>query len=398
MTSSSAADAPVPAGRAGGAVCLLGAAAVISVTFSVAASSIAMGAAFILLAWIAARGGIGSIPRTGLERAFLLYVAAEALSSAFSVDPADSFTNMKRVLLIGMAYVALFSFRSERRIALVIGALAVLGALAAIAETASLRTVNGLIERPMMFQLPLTEGGIRMMILLLIAPFALSAAVPARWRVAVAAVAVPLLVGLVITQARSAWVAFAAGITVIAAMSGRKALIAFLVVAGLFVLVAPSDFRDRAASIVDVREQSNASRFQMLSTGWRMFLDRPVFGWGDIGLRTHYVGYTRPLTDGEGGHLHNNLLEALVTLGVPGFCAVVWLFRRMLAVILAAGRGAAEGSFRGALGAGLLAAYAGFHVLGLFEYNFGDHEVMVLVWFLTGLAAAAPSAAGGTGG
>ena len=102
------------------------------------------------------------------------------------------------------------------------------------------------------------------------------------------------------------------------------------------------------------------------------------------------------MTPGEGGHLHNNLMEALVTLGAPGFCAVVYLFVMIAVVIRRAGIGAEKGSLRGALTTGLLAAYAGFHVLGLFEYNFGDHEVMVLVWFLTGLAAAAPAMKGGT--
>ena len=51
----------------------------------------------------------------------------------------------------------------------------------------------------------------------------------------------------------------------------------------------------------------------------------------------------------------------------------------------------------GALAAGILGAYAGFHVLGLVEYNFGDHEVMVIVWFLVGLAAALPAMPGEEG-
>jgi O-antigen ligase len=175
----------------------------------------------------------------------------------------------------------------------------------------------------------------------------------------------------------------------------------------VFAFAAPAEFRSRALSIVELQQatpavpdsvttaaESNSSRIQMIRTGWRMFLDRPVFGWGDIGLRLYYVTYVVPLTEGEGGHLHNNFMEALVTLGVPGFCAVCWLFYRMFRVIRRAGAGAPRDSFRGALAAGILAAYAGFHVLGLFEYNFGDHEVMVLVWFMTGLAAAATTALG----
>lgn len=407
MTSSSAPESGLPGGKAGTAVCLLTAVSVIAVTFSVAVSSITMGAAFVVLGAIIARKGLSCVPVSGLEAAFLLYIVAEILSSAFSVDPADSFTNMKRVLLIGVVYLSAFSFRSEKRIAAVLGLLAALGAATVIAEIASLRVINGGIERPAMFQMPMTEGGIRMLIILVLIPFTLSTSLTLRWRLGLGAALVTLIAGLVVSQTRGAWVAFLAGSLVIGVLRDRRVLAGLALLAVLFAVFAPADFRDRALSVVDLRDQggfvadsitttaeSNVSRFQMITTGWRMFLDRPVFGWGDIGLRNYYVTYVTPLTMGEGGHLHNNLMESLVTLGAPGFCAVLYLFAMMFVVIRRAGRGAAKGSFRAALSTGILAAYVGFHVLGLFEYNFGDHEVMVLVWFLTGLAVAAPAAEG----
>jgi len=410
MTSSSGTDAPAGAGRLGAAVALLGAIAVVSVTFSVAVSSIAMGASFILLVVVIARDGAGTIPSTGLGRAFLFYVAAEVVSTLFSVDRADSFYNMKRVLLIGVVYVSAYSFRTERRITLILAALGLLGAVTAVAEIASLRTIAGSIERPTMFQMPMTEGGIRMLISLLLLPLAISRSVPGRVRLFFAAALVPIVAGLVVTQTRSAWVAFAAGAVVMGVAWDRRVLGGLAVLAVLFALFAPSDFRNRAMSILELQQgtpaaapdsitttaESNSSRIQMVRTGWKMFLDRPFLGWGDIGLRPYYVRYVVPLTEGEGGHLHNNFMEALVTLGVPGFCAVAWLFYMIFAVVRRSGRAAPRDSFRGALAAGVLAAYAGFHVLGLFEYNFGDHEVMVLVWFMIGLAAPAGNAAGGS--
>ena len=54
--------------------------AVIAVNFSVAVSSIAMGCAAALFAWLAVRRP-GLLPvRTGLELAFALYIAAELIS------------------------------------------------------------------------------------------------------------------------------------------------------------------------------------------------------------------------------------------------------------------------------------------------------------------------------
>jgi len=397
MTSSSATDGSPGWDRIDNAVWILGGTAVISVTFSVAVSSMAMGAAFIALAAVLFRRGLGALPRTGLETAFLLYIAAEAISSAFSIDPADSFYNMKRVLLIGVAYVGAYSFRSESRIRSLLLILGVIGGIAAIGEAFSLRIVNGVLERPMMFQLPLTEGGIRMMIILLLLPMVMTTALPPYWRIGTALTLLPLLIGLVITQARSAWVAFVAGSIVIGVMKDRRVLAGLLLLLVLFMLFAPVDFRNRALSIADVREESNASRFQMISTGWEMFLDRPVFGWGDIGLRNYYITYVTPLTPGEGGHLHNNFMESLVTLGVPGFLAVIFLFWKIAALMFRTARNTDNGIFGQALGSGVLAAYAGFHVLGFFEYNFGDHEVMVLLWFMTGLAVAGAALAAPAG-
>ena len=289
MTSSSAPETGVTGGRAGTAVCLLAALSVISATFSVAVSSIAMGSAFVALAVVITRNGISSVPKSGLEAAFLLYIAAEIVSSAFSVDPADSFTNMKRVLLIGVVYITAFSFRSEKRIAAVLVLLGALGAATVIAEVAALRVVNGAIERPGMFQMPMTEGGIRMLIILVLIPFALSTALSLRWRLGLAAALAVLIAGLAISQTRSAWVAFVAGALVIGLLRDRRVLAGLALLVVLFALFAPAEIRDRATSIVELSDrggfvadsvttnaESNVSRFQMIATGWRMFLDRPI--------------------------------------------------------------------------------------------------------------------------
>lgn len=403
MTSSSGSDR---------AVFAFGTLAVVSAVFSVAVSSIAMGAAFVALAAALLRGGRAAFPRTGLEGAFLLYVAAEALASAFSVDPADSFRNMKRVLLIGIVYVSASAFREERRILVLIGMLAAAGGITALAELFTMRVEGGVIQRPAMFQMAMTEGGIRMLVLLALIPMATARVLPAGGRLALGTALAALLVGLTISQTRGAWLAFLAGLAAVGIFRDRRLLLVLAAVVVLFAVAAPEDFKTRAASVTELSDstgfaadsvvtnaESNVSRLRMIETGWRMFLDRPLTGWGDIGLRNYYSRYTPPLTEGEGGHLHNNLMEVLVTLGLPGFLAVLWLFWGVLALILRAGAGAPKDSFRGALATGILSAYIGFHVLGLVEYNFGDHEVMVILWAFVGLAAAiAPAGPSGLSG
>ena len=68
-----------------------------------------------------------------------------------------------------------------------------------------MQMIDGRMERPGMFQMPMTEGGIRMLIILAVVPFVTAGALALRWRIALGAALLALLAGLVITQTRSAW-------------------------------------------------------------------------------------------------------------------------------------------------------------------------------------------------
>jgi hypothetical protein len=51
-----------------------------------------------------------------------------------------------------------------------------------------------------------------------------------------------------------------------------------------------------------------------------------------------------------------------------------------------------KGNEIGALALGALAAFTGFLVNGMAEYNFGDHEIVLLMWTTFGLVNAAVAA------
>ena len=188
------------------------------------------------------------------------------------------------------------------------------------------------------------------------------------------------------TQTRSSWLGFIAGIAAIGLFRDRVLLFVLLGFILIFGLFAPPDFQQRAASMFDPTAPSNITRIHMITTGWRMFLDYPVVGTGDIDLRKLYVTYTVPLDTAEGGHLHNNLMMLLVTLGIAGFAATMALFVRIFQLEFKLARAAREHWLYGSAALGCFAAYIGFHVNGLFEWNFGDHEIAVLLWFTVGVS------------
>ena len=189
-----------------------------------------------------------------------------------------------------------------------------------------------------------------------------------------------------------------AGVVTIAVLRYKKALIALLALLIVFALFAPADFTTRATSMFDPNMKSNLARIHMISTGWRMFLDRPITGTGDIDLRKLYETYIVPIDSGEGGHLHNNYMMLLVTLGGIGFLVTMTMFVKIFIVEYRAEKAARAHWLYGSIALGAVAAYAGFLVNGLFEWNFGDHEIAVYLWCTVGLALVAQkrSLPGGT--
>jgi O-antigen ligase len=392
MTSSSAPEAIGPESSgvmAPGlktALAVLLALAVLAVNVSVAVSSIAMGTGLVLLVAAVAISRGRAFPSSPLDLFFAAYLLAEVLATIFSVDQAASLFNMKRFFQISIFYLVLAAYDNRKNLFRLLGSLIGVASAVSLVEVFSLTAVGGGFARVSMFQYFLTEGGIKMLSLLLVIPFVIHPGTPRRWRLWAAAAAAPLLAVLILTQTRSAWLGFLAGGIVIGVMRSRKMLVALVLLVALFALFAPQSFRDRAASIVDPTMTSNLTRIHMITTGWRMFLDRPLVGWGDIDLKKYYVTYTVPIDEAEGGHLHNNAMTLLVTLGAAGFLAAGAMFVRILLLEYRAARSTSDDWLLGSVTIGALAAYIGFHVNGLFEWNFGDHEIAVLLWFTVGLA------------
>jgi O-antigen ligase len=192
----------------------------------------------------------------------------------------------------------------------------------------------------------------------------------------------PALVALGLTYVRSAWLGLGAAVLVLAGLTRRYAwLIAILVVA-VPVFGVPSPLRTRALSIVDPADPTARERLYFWQAGWRMVKDAPLLGLGPGGVKRRYPEYRDPAARRPAtGHLHNNPVQIAAERGVLGLAAwlAIWIAFFVQAGRVYARLPAARADDR-ALCAGSLAAVAGFLVAGLFEYNFGDSEVIGLTW------------------
>jgi len=216
------------------------------------------------------------------------------------------------------------------------------------------------------------------------------------WERILLAVALLLQIGcLAFTFTRGAYVGLFVALLFIALMRSWKWIL--LPAGGIILsfLLLPHSVVDRALSSFDFQDWTVAHRFAMLRVGWQMFRDHPIFGVGLINLQPIYRTYMLPTDEHIPLHLHNDFLQTLATMGICGLLAFAFFLWRIVAGEVRAHRNqSAEERLGKALGLGCLAATVGFLVNGLFEYNFGDSEVLMLFYFTVGLSIALGRMAG----
>jgi len=116
--------------------------------------------------------------------------------------------------------------------------------------------------------------------------------------------------------------------------------------------------------------------------------DHPLFGVGDLDLAFLYKQYKSGYDKEIQGHMHNNFVHMLVTLGIFGFLAFCYLLYRLFKIDLDIYNEVKGVSFASSYALGTIAALSTIIIAGLTEMNFFDHEIITLLWFTFGLNVA----------
>ncbi|MGB9663480.1 MAG: O-antigen ligase family protein [Ignavibacteria bacterium] len=150
--------------------------------------------------------------------------------------------------------------------------------------------------------------------------------------------------------------------------------------------IATYFYRSRLSSIYDPYHPSNIERMNQIKVAFRIFANYPLFGVGNIDFNELYKKYREPYDKYTYGHLHNNYTHILATLGIFGFIIFILLLIKIFFIHIETIKVSQNKIFYNVLAKGLFAAYIGICTSGLFEYNFGDHEIATMLWFTVGLS------------
>jgi O-antigen ligase len=211
-----------------------------------------------------------------------------------------------------------------------------------------------------------------------------------RWRVLGLASALVSSAALALTYTRSSWIGLTGGLVLMLALVRPLGVVALAAAGTLATVFGPASFRTRLLSSFDLGNQWNSQRQYMWDAGLRMFRDHPVTGVGLQDLHALYERYKAPGAFEPAGHLHSVPVQVAATMGTVGLLALIALYGTLAWTV---GRGlrarVARGGLGGAVALGAAAAFLGFALAGLFEWNLGDEELLHPLYALIGLAWAA---------
>lgn len=328
-----------------------------------------------------------SFPPIGLP--LLLFMVATVAALLFSPEPEAGWAPVNKFWLFVIIPLVVNLFRAERirQAYLLLFALGVLASLLVIGQFLIVWQVNTEARLTGFMGHWMTLSGELMLAFIAGAGYLLFARpkLPLLWLAGLAV----MMVALSLTLTRSVWIATLAGVLLLLFMrhSGWKALAASGAGLGVLLLLAPGVIQQRIRSMWDTEDPSNYARLAIWRAGVRMVEEHPWVGVGPQRVsKVFYDYHPHPEDRHRSGfypvHMHNNLLQFAAERGLP--CALFWLWLMLKLAWDHARvfREAAEDAGRRSIAAIGLTAVAALSLAGLFEFNFGDSEVLMIFLFL----------------
>ena len=357
---------------------------VASLQISIAAANILL--ALMLVCWVAQLIQDRTLP--AVPRFFWALVAYGVVTvaiSVFSLDPSTSIVDDKQLLLF-VIVPAVYQIARGERASLVVDVIVSVGAASAAYGIIQ----YGLLHYDNLGRRPegamshyMTYSGLLMLVICAAAARLIFGRQGRTWP---ALVMPALVVALALTLGRSAWIGASVAIALLLALKDLRLTILLPLFVAVLFAVAPGTVTKRVMSIFDVQEPTNQDRLAMIEMGARMVNDHPLTGVGPNMIPRVYAQY-RPdyAINPINPHLHNVPLQIAAERGLPALAVWLWfifslvvaqfrLFRRQLDRVPAAAA---------------LAAVFAMLAAGLFEYNFGDSEFLMLFLVLVTLPFAA---------
>jgi putative inorganic carbon (HCO3(-)) transporter len=223
-------------------------------------------------------------------------------------------------------------------------------------------------------------------------------------RLAYATAAFAILMGLVLSFTRAAWISVVVVLPISLFLwvrirgAARTLSVGMVVVLAAVLVVLATGAGDRllrhVTTITQIENVSNLERVNRWMAAWEMFRDRPVTGIGYDAFGVAYPGYRRKtiVTDQVYQRMgtHSEPLRLLAETGIGGFAAGLWLITAASVVGIKTFRREPHGA-SGRLALASLTGIWTYVIHSFFNAYLGLDKVTVPFWLLLGAVAALSS-------
>ena len=332
------------------------------------------------------------------------YAGATLVAAVFSIDPQTSLIDCKQLLLFAIVPIA-YRLLPGRRALTVVDIIIAVGAISAVIGIVQFGILkfDHLGQRPRgSLGMYMTYSGQLMLVACTAAARVLFRKDDRMW----SALVLPALVAaLVATLSRNAWVGACAGIGLLLVIRDFRLIALLPVAAAVFIAIAPAQLTDRLYSSFRINSVSrdsaateasvlsNRDRLAMARSGLRIIKKNPLTGVGPDMVRMVYAqNRDAQAIQQLNSHLHNVPLQIAAERGIPALVVWLWFMYTLLHDFVRRKRTTAFPSVAMAAVASTVALLAA----GLFEYNFGDSEFLMLFLVIVTLPYAADRGASAT--
>jgi O-antigen ligase len=324
-----------------------------------------------------------------------MFMGLTVLSLAMSEDPSVGRGPIQKFVLFSMGPLAATFIDREARVRRTLKVMVLVASVASLAalvefglQYAEFQASGDIVDDPMVLARItgfmghwMTFSGQQMLVWCAALPL-LIAMNFGRFRMAAAIIGA----GLILSFTRSVWVGTSVGAAVSGLYLPVRQLGRFLVPVAIMVVLASGLIAHRlSASFLEGGFVPDRGRLEMLQVGIGMIRDHPLFGVGPERVVAEFERYYRgeDMANLYTGHLHNNFLQIAAERGLLCLAALLWLLVRIgLDMVRYASSGDPWRKWSAVSGLAVLFAFVS---AGLFEYNFGDSEVLMLFMFLVSI-------------
>jgi O-antigen ligase len=364
-----------------GLVSLFGFAAALQFSIAAAQSLLAV-AVLCWLALVLTRRERIEVPRFFWP--LVAFAGITLVSAAFSQQPAVSFADAKQLvlfLIVPLAYRFIRGEHGSTMITVILSAGAVSAAYGifqyAILHYDINHRARGTLGHYMTF------SGLVMLVICIALARTLFGRRDRLW----AALVMPALaVAVTVTFTRSATVGACVAAALLLSLKDFRLLALLPIVAAAFFALAGPDLTSRFASIFDLNNPTNRDRVAMIKEGDRMIRAHPLFGVGPNMVEARYAEFRgADAVEPINPHLHNVPVQIAAERGLPALAVWLWFVAVLLIDLVREFHGRSDRMLAAAALAAMTAALAA----GMFEYNFGDSEFLMMLLLVITLPFAA---------